>query len=357
MMPNVSHYIKPDGSLQLDLSKEDIISAYNSGKGLLWLDFLDPNEEDKQFLEEVFNFHHLAVEDLLSPVIHTPKVDDLGDYLFLVVHGINYATDSEVVETAELSIFLGHHFVVSGHNDFLFCIEAVKKRIETSKRPIKEADLLAHALIDTLIDNVLPTIDRMTEVSADIEDEVIQNPHKATLEAVMKLKRSTLHIHRVMAPQRDVLNRLSRGDFPLIKKGARIFYRDVYDHCVRITDLNQTNRDIADNILATYLSSIANKQNEVMKVLAIVAAVFLPLSLLAGIYGMNFENMPELGWSWGYFAVLGIMGFVIAGLIWRFWASNWITVGHRRARRIINFTANRERIKGYFRKVRIPGKK
>jgi magnesium transporter len=126
----------------------------------------------------------------------------------------------------------------------------------------------------------------------------------------------------------------------------------VYDHCVRITDLNQTNRDIADNILATYLSSIANKQNEVMKVLAIVAAVFLPLSLLAGIYGMNFENMPELGWSWGYFAVLGIMAFVIAVLVWRFWASNWITVGHRKARNVFSLTGNKERIKGYFKKIK-----
>jgi len=197
----------------------------------------------------------------------------------------------------------------------------------------------------------------MTEVSAEIEDEVIKNPQKTTLEAVMKLKRSTLHIHRVMTPQRDVLNRLSRGDFSLLKRGTRIFYRDVYDHCTRIADLNQTNRDIADNILATYLSSIANKQNEIMKVLAIVAAVFLPLSLLAGIYGMNFENMPELEWSWGYFAVLGIMAFAIAGLVWRFWASNWISVGNRGARRIINLTANRERIKGYFKKVRIPSKK
>jgi len=345
--------MRPDGELQSNLSREDIISAYDSGKGLLWVNFLDPNDGDKQFIEEVFNFHDLAIEDFISPLIHSPKVDDFGDHIFLIFHGINYTSESDIVETAELCIFLGSNFVVSGHNVVLFCTEAVKTTIEKTGRPIKKgSDLLAHELVDTLIDNVLPTIDRMTEVSADIEEEIIQNPQKTTLEAIMKLKRSTLQIHRVMVPQRDVLSRLSRGDFPIIRKGTQIFYRDIYDHIIRISDLNQTNRDIADNALSTYLSSIANRQNEVMKVLTIVAAVFLPLSLLAGIYGMNFENMPELEWPWGYFAVLGIMAFVIAGLIWRFWASNWITVGHRKARKVFSLTANRERIKGYISRIK-----
>ncbi|MFC1866264.1 magnesium/cobalt transporter CorA [Chloroflexota bacterium] len=357
-MSYISYYMKPDGELQSNLSKDDIISAYSSGKGLLWVDILDPKEDDQKFLEEVFQFHNLAIEDFMSPLIHTPKVDEFVDHLFLVLHGINYTVESDVVATAELCIFLGSNFVVSGHNDILFSIEAVKKRIESTGRPIKKgSDLLAHELVDTLIDNILPTIDRMTEVSVDIEDEVINNPHKETLEAIMKLKRSTIQIYRVMAPQRDVLNRLSRGDFPIIKKGTQIFYRDIYDHLVRITDLNQTNRDIADNALSTYLSSIANKQNETMKVLAIVAAVFLPLSLLAGIYGMNFVNMPELKWQWGYFAVLGVMATAIIGMMWRFWASNWITTGRRRARRMVGLTANRERIKGYISKVKKSGKK
>ena len=349
--------MKPDGELISNLNREDILSAYSSGKGLLWVDFLDLGDEDKKFIEEVFNFHNLAVEDFISPLIHSPKVDDFGDYIFLVFHGINYTSDSDVVETAELCIFLGPNFVVSGHNVVLFCTEAVKTSIEKTSRPIKKgSDFLAHELVDTLIDNVLPTIDRMTEVSADIEEEIIQNPQKTTLEAIMKLKRSTLQIHRVMVPQREVLSRLSRGDFPIIKRGTQIFYRDIYDHIIRISDLNQTNRDIADNALSTYLSSISNRQNEVMKVLTIVAAVFLPLSLLAGIYGMNFDNMPELKWHWGYFAVLGIMATAIIGLVWKFWASNWITIGNRRVQRIIDLTANPKRLKGYFDSIIKPKK-
>jgi magnesium transporter len=150
-----------------------------------------------------------------------------------------------------------------------------------------------------------------------------------------------------MAPQREVLNRLSRGEFPGIKAEAQIFYRDVYDHLVRIEDLNQNIRDMADNALSTYLSSVANRQNETMRVLSIVATIFMPLTLLAGIYGMNFEYMPELSWRWGYFAVLGVMGVVIAGVIWRFWASRWIGWGRKQARWVNPFAVEPEKLIGY----------
>jgi magnesium transporter len=208
-------------------------------------------------------------------------------------------------------------------------------------------DFLAHALIDALVDNVLPTIDRMSDFAEEIEEEVLRQPQQATLEAILKLKRSTLRIHRVMAPQREVLNRLSRGEFTPIKGEAQIFYRDIYDHLVRIEDLNQNIRDMADNALSTYLSSVANRQNETMRVLSIVATIFLPLTLLAGIYGMNFEYMPELKWHWGYFMVLGIMGAVIVSVIWRFWASRWIGWGRSQVRRVGLFTVEPERLIGY----------
>ena len=150
-----------------------------------------------------------------------------------------------------------------------------------------------------------------------------------------------------MAPQREVLNRLSRREFHIIRDEAQIFYRDIYDHIVRIEDLNQGLRDRADNALATHLSSVANRQNEVMKVLSIVAAIFLPLSLVAGIYGMNFENMPELKVSWAYFAVLGFMATVIIVLIWRFWAGNWFVWGRRQVRRVSPFAVEPGKIIGH----------
>ncbi|MDH5696213.1 MAG: hypothetical protein OEZ00_06395, partial [Dehalococcoidia bacterium] len=227
-------------------------------------------------------------------------------------------------------------------------VEFVRRRVEEDGRPMRRgADFLVHTLVDALIDNILPTIDKMSDIAEEIEEEVIRNPQQATLEATLKLKRSTLRIHRVMAPQREILNRLSRGEFPVIKEEAQIFYRDIYDHLARIEDLNQTIRDGTDNALATYLSSIANRQNETMKVLSMVATIFLPLTLVAGIYGMNFEYMPELGWEWGYFAVLGLIGTVIAVAVWRFWARNWITWGRRQISRVGPLAVEPRKLVGY----------
>jgi magnesium transporter len=348
-MPLTVYYLAPDGTLQRELSEEQMKTAFASGEGLLWVDTTETTEEDGRFLERVFQFHHLAVEDSVSPLLHPPKIDAFGDYLFIIVHGINYAAESDIVETAELALFLGCNFVVSNHSLPLYCVEAIRQMVEEDGRPMRRgADFLAHALIDILIDNVLPTIDKMSEVAQDIEEETIHNPQSPTLEAILKLKRSTLRIHRVMAPQREVMNRLSRGEFPMIKSEAQIYYRDIYDHLMRIEDMNQTIRDGADNALATYLSSVANRQNETMKILSIVAAIFLPLTLVAGIYGMNFEHMPELRVPWAYFAVLGFMGIVIAGVIWWFWARKWIAWGRKKAIWVRPFAVSPEKLIGYF---------
>ncbi|MDP2720339.1 MAG: magnesium/cobalt transporter CorA [Dehalococcoidia bacterium] len=343
-----AYYLSPDGNLRQQLDSREIVDAFTSGEGLLWVDIVDTSQEDAGFLEQDMHFHHLAVEDCLSPAAHSPKIDDFDDHVFITVHGINHVKESDTVETAELNIFLGPNFVVSNHNFFLYSVEGVMRLVENDGRPMRRgADFLAHALIDSLIDNVLPTVDRMSEVSEDIEEEVIRNPQQSILESILKLKRSILRVHRIMAPQREVLNRLSRGEFPIIKAEAQIFYRDIYDHLVRIEDLNQGIRDSADNALATYLSSVANRQNETMRVLSTVATVFMPLTLVAGIYGMNFEYMPELKWRWAYFAVLGLIVSTIATAVWGFWVRNWITLGRRKILKVTSFAVEPEKLKGY----------
>ena len=341
-------YLNPEGTLQCDIDAKDITRAFKSNQGLLWVDICEATNEESAILEGDFGFHHLAVEDCASGRVHPPKVDDFGDHIFVIVHGINHMSESDIVETAELRLFLGTHFVVSVHDVPLYSLSSIESLVEKDGRPMKRgADLLAYELVDALVENVMPTIDRMSDVAEEIEEEVIRKPQQPTLEAILKLKRSTLRIHRVMSPQREVLNRLSRGDFEIITDKARIFYRDVHDHIVRIEDLNQTLRDRSDNALATHLSSIANRQNETMKVLSIVAAIFLPLALLAGIYGMNFENMPELSWKWGYFAVLGFMGAVVVGVVWWFWARGWIARERRRVTRLRPFAVDPEKLIGH----------
>ncbi len=346
-MAYVAYYLNPEGQLVSNLQEEQIVAAVESGRGMLWVDICETSEEESKFLERVFHFHHLAIEDCLSMTIHPPKIDDFGNYLFIIVHGINHAAESDIVETAELAIFLGENFVVSNHNFPLYSVQAVKLSIEANSRYMQRgSDFFVHALADALVDNVLPTIDKMSETAEEIEEQSIRDPQQSTLDAILRLKRSALVIYRIMSLQREVFNRLSRGEFPIIKAETQIFFRDVYDHVARIEGLNDTIRDRADNALTTYLSSIANRQNETMKTLAIVATIFMPLTLLAGIYGMNFEYMPELTWKWAYFAVLGVMGIAIGSIIWRFWAKGWFAWGRKRVSRI-SFAADPRRLVGH----------
>jgi magnesium transporter len=352
-MSFTAYYLTPDGDIRSGINEDQVKSSYKSGDGLLWVDISETTNEDGQFLEKVFKFHPLAIEDCISTNIHTPKVDDFGDHIFIIVHGVNYAVESEVVETAELAIFLGKNYVVSNHSFPLLSIEAVKQLVERDGRPMRRsADFLAYSIVDALVDNVLPTVDKMTEIAEDIEEEVIRQPQQPTLAAILKLKRSAVRLHRVMAPQREVLNRISRGDLGLIGEDARIFYRDIYDHIVRIEDLNQTVRDMTDNALATYMSSIANKQNEVMKILSIVAAIFLPLGLITGIFGMNFTNMPQLNLSWGYYAVIGFIGFAILIILGLFWTRGWVNWGRRSISLIKPFMVEKGKLAGYVKRTK-----
>jgi magnesium transporter len=347
-MPFNAYYLTPTGELQRDLNEDRVRAAFASREGLLWVDICDTTEEDGRFLERTFGFHHLAVEDCISPRVHAPKIDDFGEYIFVILHGINHASESHIVETTELEMFISSRYVISNHNSPMYSVDHVRRLVEDDARPMRRgADFLAYALMDTMIDNILPTIDEMGDRAEEIEEEVIRSPQQTTLEAILQLKRSALRIHRIAAPQRDVLNRLSRGEFRAIGEQARIFYRDVYDHIMRIEDMNQSLRDRASDALSTYLSSVANRQNETMRVLSIVATIFLPLMLVAGVYGMNFENMPELRWGWAYFAVLGFMiTVIVAALLW-FRARNWMTWGRRGVARIKPFQVEPHKLIGY----------
>lgn len=347
-MTLTAYYLKPDGEVRQDLGEKEVREAFESKTGLLWVDVEDTSESEIGILERVFGFHSLALADCVSREVHGPKIDDFGDHLFIIVHGVDYTSESDVVETTELALFIGPHFVVSSHTVPLFSIASVKRLVGEDGRPMRKgADFFAHVLMDALIDNILPAVRRLEDIADDIEEEAIRNPQEETLEAALKLKRSALGMRRVVVPQRELLSRIARGQFPIVRDEVRIFYSDVYDHMVRIEDLTHALRERADTALTTYLSILGIRQNETMKVLAIFASIFLPLTLIAGIYGMNFENMPELGVSWGYFVVLGFMAFLLMGAIWWFWASRWITWGRRQASRIRPFVVDTEKLMGY----------
>ena len=318
-------YLAPDGKLFSELSVEQIKNVLGTDEGLLWVDIEDATSEDGQFLSDVFCFHPLMIADCVSKNIHPPKIDDFEDYLFIIVHGINYYVESDVEETTELGLFLGRNYVVTSHDMPMRSVTSMLERIQVKNgRPMRRgADMFAHDLIDAVVDNIMPTIDELSDKLTSLEVEVLQNPRKETLSQIMQLKRSILAINRVMAPQRELVGNLGRGFYPLISEKAQPYYRNIYDHLVRIETLAQDLRDLADSVLATHLSSVSNRMNEVMKVLSIVAAIFLPLALVAGIYGMNFANMPELQWRYGYFVILGVMVAIAVSLSVFFKRRKW----------------------------------
>ncbi len=313
-----SFYLNTEGRIEQDLSPERLKEAREDPSGLLWLDVYDPDFECEPFLADEMGFHPLAIGDAFSRQHQPAKVDDYGSHLFMIVHGIDYSSQQEYVETARLSMFVAEALVVTVHRVQMISFDAIIQRIERDTKIMERpASLFSYIIFDSLHDAILPTLDHLSDVAAGLEEVAIDAPGREVLQQILQLKRSTIRIQRTMAPQIRVFNRLSRNEFPLIEEEAAVYFRDLQDQIIQLDVINQGVRDTADNALATYLSSIGIKQNETMRVLAIVAAVFLPLSLLAGIYGMNFTNIPELDVSWGYFAVIGLMAVV--GLSTFYW--------------------------------------
>jgi len=265
------------------------------------------------------------VADCISKNIHPPKIDDFGDYLFIIVHGINYCVESDVIETTELAFFIGGNYVVTTHDVPMRSVSSMLDRVPKDGRLMRRgADFLAHDIVDALVDNIMPTIEEIDDKNDQLEAEALQQPKRETLMSIMKLKRSILALTRVILPQREIVNGLSRGEYTLISERAQIYYRNIYDHLVRIEMLTIGLRDMTESVLSTYLSSVSNRMNEVMKVLTLIATIFIPLTFIVGIYGMNFANMPELAWRYGYFIILGVMAVIGISLAVYFKRRKWL---------------------------------
>ncbi len=351
-MPYRSYFLTPEGSVETELSEVAIQDALATGEGSLWLDFENPSVEDGAFMRRVFGLHPLAVDSCQDMAGQVPKVDDYDGYIFIVARGIDYTVDTRVLSTTEMGIFLGGNFVISVHPGLLYSIESVIALMERDGLPLRRgSSFLTYILLDAMVQNLVPGVNGLEDWVDDIEDSVIERPDPNALEAILELKRSSFQLRRAIAPQREMLNRLSRAEFAHVTGDALPYYRDIYDTILRIDGQNETLRDRADTTLSVYLSLVANQQNDLMRVLAVVATVFMPLSLIAGIYGMNFEYIPELGLRWGYFAVLGVMATAIAAVLWIFWARRWISLGRRQLERFRPTTVAPERLQSYVSKI------
>lgn len=290
----------------------------------LWVDLEAPTPEEIEILSGVFGFHPLAIEDCLAET-HLPKVDDFGDYIFLILHGIKPDSEPGLFTTAELDFFLSKNYLVTFHRQASRSIQYAKERCMKGALSLSRGlDLLLHEILDRMVDNYFPILDDFDVLIDQIEDEVFERATTETLSKIFMLKRDLMHLRRVVGPQREILNRLSRDEFPVITKRAHIYFRDVYDHLVRIWDLSESYRDLMSGALEAYLSVVSNRLNEIMKVLTVFATIMMPLTVITSIYGMNFDYIPELKWRYGYFMVLGVMAIISLGLLYFFKRKRWL---------------------------------
>lgn len=284
------------GELDLDFPPARIAEAVADQNATLWVDIERPQDDlarVDRLLREVFGFHPLAIEDALRET-HVPKLDDWGDYLYLVFHTLDCDRQSQHLHLHELDLFLGRNYLVSCHAEPMPCVESIRRQVERDpERASKGPDHLLYHIMDVGTDAYLKAIEDLDEAIDAAQEEVFDDPTPETLQKIFRVKRSAVKVHRIIAPQREVMNRLARDAYPQIDAADRVYFRDTYDHLVRLHDISESLRDLVSGALDTYLSAISNRTNEIMKTLTFVTVMFLPMSFLAGFFGMNFfgENL------------------------------------------------------------------
>jgi len=272
-----------------------------------------------------FGLHPLLLEDIVN-TDQRPKMDDYGNYIFIVLKMLYYREERKAVEAEQVSLVLGSNFVVSLQEREGDVFKPIRERIRNNKGRLRKAgaDYLAYALLDAVVDNYFIVLEKLGEQIDDIEQQLATNPTKETLGHIREFKREMIFLRKSIWPLREVVGGLERCESPLIHKATGVYLRDVYDHTIQIIDTVESLRDILSGLLDVYLSSMSNRMNDVMKVLTIFASIFIPLTFIAGVYGMNFANMPELHWRYGYFEIWGVMVLVAVMLLIFFRRRKWL---------------------------------
>jgi magnesium transporter len=275
-------------------------------------------------LREVLQLHPLTVEDIVGDLPH-PKVEDFGRYLYIIAHGVDQAVGTpDSLQTTELDLVLGDRFIFTHQTRPMRSVAAVQNEVSRGCQLFeKGAAWIVHALLDHLIDHYLPLMDAFDDAIDAIEIEVVTHPSQTALPRIFTLKHSLMTLRRVAVHQREILLRLSRGEFALIPPALLPFFRDVYDHFTRAADLCDSYRELVSGALDAYLTTTSNRMNEIMKVLTAIATIMLPLTFIAGVYGMNFEHMPELHWRYGYAFSLALMAIVASLMLAYFKRKRW----------------------------------
>jgi len=331
VVPKAIHLIHytPERFEEKDVASVEEIAPYKSVPGVIWVnvDGLGDVEIIRQ-IGTLFGLHPLAMEDVLN-VPQRPKVDNYEDHLFLVTRMLHL---EKGLQAEQVSIFMGRNFVVTFQEAPGDCLDPIRDRIRKGAGLVRQqgADYLMYAIFDAIVDNYFPFLERLGEIVEEVEDEVAEKPVPRTLRHVQAIKRDLLNVRRCIWPLRDAANALVRDDILLIKKSTRLYLRDCYQHTAYILDVIETYREVTSSMMDVYVSSVSNRLNEVMKVLTVIATIFMPLTFLAGVYGMNFHpelspyNMPEVTWRYGYPAFWALILATVLVMLILFRRKGWL---------------------------------
>ncbi|MFC1494731.1 magnesium/cobalt transporter CorA [Thermodesulfobacteriota bacterium] len=302
-----------------ELKSIDECFPYREKPGVTWVNI--DGLHDLEVINSIgkqFNLHPLVLEDIVNTE-QRPKMDDMDDYLFVVAKMIYYNAEDDNIKFEQISLILWKNFVLSFQEDMGDVFDPVRDRLRKGKGRIRKMgpDYLLYALLDALVDSYYSALEKIGERVEGLEGDLVANPDPEILQVIHHLKRELVFLRRSIWPLREVVGRLERAESQLIDEKVVIFYRDVYDHTVQVIDTIETCRDIVSGMMDLFLSSVSNRMNEVMKILTVIATIFIPLTFIAGIYGMNFEFMPELKWHWGY--PVALLSMVIIGILMLFW--------------------------------------
>ena len=306
----------PGEEVRTDLPVKEYAVALKNPEALLWIDFDgEPDPSAESILTGIFRFHPLAVDDALQET-HTPKVDDWEDYLYIVLNAMDFnAEDGLSLVTKELDVFLGGNYVVTHHAEPISSVTEARLAFLRDKRYISHGpDHLLYKIIDDLVADYMPMVEAIDDQIDRVEDEVLVKAAPDTLDRIFSLKRILLAMRRIITPQREVLNKLARDDFEVVDPQDRIFFRDIYDHLVRLHDLNESMRDLVSGSLDTNLSVGNNRMNDQIKTLTIITTLFMPISFITGFFGMNFFEPVAGLTSWTSRLAFGAVLFVFIAL-------------------------------------------
>jgi magnesium transporter len=313
-------------AIRENIATPEECTNYLDTESVSWVEVQGLGDADiLQRLGQVFDLHPLILEDIVN-VTERPKIEDYEDHIVIICRMVVPKENRYGFYSEQVSLVLGERYLLTVQEEPEHdCLEGVRSRISNNKGIIRKrgADYLAYCLLDAIVDGYFPVLERYGERIEELEEEVIVNPSRRTLQKIYQVRRELLQLRRYIWPQRDVINTLIRDENQLMSNYVRIYLRDCYDHTVQVIDMIETYRELATGLMDVYLSAVSNRMNEVMKFLTVMSSIFIPLTFIAGVYGMNFENMPELKWDWGYFLVWGVMLVIAVGLVFIFWRRGW----------------------------------